>query len=448
MVRSCKIRLRLIAWGLMLCLLAPAVASAEKRRSLPAAFSVEYTVQEKLEGKKKEKFVSKDHIQTIRPEVSEQVNALADDFEAEMLPEMKECSNPKRNSRLDIHVVHSVSGQSCVSFLVLARESYKRKQVRSPFVTRTYDLDTGERITLSALFADDSPAWDVLAEAVLEGLNAYFPKERADEDALRRLTEKEQLQQADFMLGPVSLSLHYAASVLYPDHPSLMRVVIPYRDLKGMMTEYGQRQTDNSDYKMAALTFDDGPSYGTTATLLNHLRHAGVQATFFLVGERIDEYADIVLRENDENHSLQSHHYRHTDTTKSTPARIRAYTQRFYNTATQLYGLAPIMLRPPYGLSDPFIEAKVDLPLIEWDVDTKDWVGKSPNAVLGVVKSETKDGSIILMHDIKEKTPESARLAAKWLKENGFLCVTVEELFIQYGQEMKPNHNYYSVKVP
>jgi len=196
---------------------------------------------------------------------------------------------------------------------------------------------------------------------------------------------------------------------------------------------------------MAALTFDDGPAYSTTATLLNNLRRNGAQATFFLVGERIPEYADIVLRENDENHSLQSHHYKHSDTSKSTIPRIQEYTRKMYDVMTETFGLAPWMLRAPYGIFDYFIKAKVNLPLIEWDVDTKDWTGKGSKAVLSVVKELTQDGSIILMHDIKDNTPESGRLAAEWLYEHGFMCVTMEELFIQYQEEMIPNKIYYSV---
>ena len=108
-------------------------------------------------------------------------------------------------------------------------------------------------------------------------------------------------------------------------------------------------------------------------------------------------------------------------------------------------GTAPWVLRPPYGISDPFIQAKVNLPLIEWDVDTKDWTNKSASAVLSVVKNETKDGSIILMHDIKENTPDSAKQVMACLKSNGFLCVTIEELFIQNGQPFLPNRVYFSI---
>lgn len=433
---------------LLLCaafaLLLPGPVRAEKASRLPDWFQIEYKAAEHtLENDKK--FVSKDQITTCQSQVDSEINALADAFEAEQAPLMKANSNPQRNARLDIHIVHSVSGHSAMSFLVLARESYNRKQQQSPCASRVYDMETGERIFLTDLMDEDSEGWDLLAEAVFEGLGHYFPGENCDTAALNALCARDALLNTAFALEPACLTLYWEARTLYPDHPALMRVSVPYRAMAGMLTDYGVLQTDNSMYKMVALTFDDGPAYGTTATLLNNLRRAGAKATFFLVGDRIGEYEDITLRENDEGHSLQSHHFKHTDTTKSTPARIQAYTERFYNTLTALTGQAPRMLRPPYGLDEPFVQARVNLPIIQWDVDTKDWTGKSSQGVLGVVKSETRDGSIILMHDIKDNTPESGKLAAEWLRENGYLCVRVEDLFLHYGVEMEPNHVYYSV---
>ena len=436
---------RVLALCLVLLAL-PASGLGEKADRFPDCFRVTYSVSEK-EINSHGSFVSKDIISTVLPTVDEEINGLADQFEAELSDALTPDAgkNPRRNSRLDIHVVNTRSGESAVSFLVLARESYYRKQKQSPIAGRVYDMATGQRITLDDLFDEDSEAWDVLAETVWEELSAYFPQTEAAPEALSVLCTREALRETPFMLGPVSLSLHYQASVLYPDQPTLMRVTVPYNALRGMMTEYGARQTDNSNYKMAALTFDDGPAYSTTAALLNNLRQAGAQATFFLVGERIPEFTDIVMRENDENHSLQSHHYKHSDTSKSTIPRIQAYTEKMYNIMTQTFGLSPWMLRAPYGIFDYFIKAKVNLPLIEWDVDTKDWTGKSSAAVMSVVKSETKDGSIILMHDIKDHTPESGRQAAEWLYDHGYMCVTVEELFIHFQKQMIPNKIYYRV---
>ena len=432
---------------LTLALLLPGMGRAEKASSFPAFFQVKYQVKERKFNSDR-CFVSKEYVTTALSQVDEEINALVDGFDDALAGQMTpdKGKNPKRNSRLDIHVVNTRSGESALSFLVLARETYQRKQKQSPIAGRVYDMATGQKITLNDLFPEDSEAWTVLSDAVREQLNAYFPAQDADPEALSALCSREALLETPFMLGPVCLSLHYEAKALYPKQGSLMRVTVPYSALKGMMTEYGQKQTDNSNYKMVALTFDDGPAHTTTATLLNNLRHNGAQATFFIVGDRIEEHAYIVLRENDENHSIQSHHYKHTDTSKSTVGRIQSYTEKMYKAMTETFGLGPLMLRAPYGIFDYFIKAKVNLPLIEWDVDTKDWTGKSSAAVLNVVKKEVKEGSIILMHDIKDHTPESGRLAAEWLYDNGYMCVTVEDLFMNYGQEMVPNKIYYRVK--
>ena len=432
---------------LTLALLLPGMGRAEKASSFPAFFQVKYQVKERKFNSDR-CFVSKEYVTTALSQVDEEINALVDGFDNALAGQMTpdKGKNPKRNSRLDIHVVNTRSGESALSFLVLARETYQRKQKQSPIAGRVYDMATGQKITLNDLFPEDSEAWTVLSDAVREQLNAYFPAQDADPEALSALCSQEALLETPFMLGPVCLSLHYEAKALYPKQGSLMRVTVPYSALKGMMTEYGQKQTDNSNYKVVALTFDDGPAHTTTATLLNNLRHNGAQATFFIVGDRIEEHAYIVLRENDENHSIQSHHYKHTDTSKSTVGRIQSYTEKMYKAMTETFGLGPLMLRAPYGIFDYFIKAKVNLPLIEWDVDTKDWTGKSSAAVLNVVKKEVKEGSIILMHDIKDHTPESGRLAAEWLYDNGYMCVTVEDLFMNYGQEMVPNKIYYRVK--
>lgn len=423
-------------------LLFSACAQAEKVSSLPEEFLISYQTKERLE-KKEKTFISKEYIRSMQPKADETVNQIVDRFDNLMSGDLKPLENPRRNSRLDIHVVHSVSGKSAVSFLILARESYRRKQLRSPFECVTFDMKTGEEIFLTDLFPEDSEAWDLMAEAVYHELSAYFPKQEAEEEALLSLCSREALEKTPFMLGPVCLTLHYEAKTLYPNQPSLMKVSIPYAAFQGMMTEAGAYHTDNSMYKMVGITFDDGPTYSITASLLNTLRHNGAVVTFFLVGDRIAEYQDIVLRENDELHSLQSHHFKHTDTTKSNAGRIQSYSKQFNEALSSVTGTLPVMLRAPYGLSDPFIQAGIELPLIQWDVDTKDWAGRTKSSILSVVKEETKDGSIILMHDVVEDSSGNVLPVLNWLREKGYLCVTMEDLFLHNNQEMKPKRVYY-----
>lgn len=51
-----------------------------------------------------------------------------------------------------------------------------------------------------------------------------------------------------------------------------------------------RRTWRNSGLSEIALTFDDGPDPRYTLPVLDILQHAGVKATFFLVGRRVRKY--------------------------------------------------------------------------------------------------------------------------------------------------------------
>ena len=433
---------RFTAALLLIAMLMPFCAQAEGFAPLPDYFNVTYETHTRLihDG---QAFVSKEYVRTALPAVDAALQAVADAYDAAYSPALTPMHTPRRNSRLDVNIVHSVSGQSLVSFQVLARTTLSRMQQYSPFECHTYDMATGTEVFLTDLFPADSPAWDVMAAAVRDTLSAYFPGQEPHAEALDILCSRDYLMhQTNFMLSPVCLSLIYEARTLYFGRPSLMRVSIPYSAFDGMMTEYGALQTDNSMYRMVALTFDDGPSYENTARVINELRHAGAHSTFFLLGELILEYPDITMREHDEGHSLQSHHFKHIDANTASAAQLLEGAARFNDALSGTVGTLPTMMRPPYGIWRPFVAAGIPLPQIIWDVDTKDWSGKTPTGILNTVKKHTHHGSIILMHDIGGETAEATAKVAQWLREESYLCVTVEELFLHTGRELLPGKSY------
>ena len=115
------------------------------------------------------------------------------------------------------------------------------------------------------------------------------------------------------------------------------------------------------------------------------------------IGTQIEENPDIALRAHDELHSLQSHHYKHIS--KSTAAHIQEDTRHMEALMNATWGLGPWLFRAPYDRFERFIEAGVDLPMIAYDVDTRDETGKPPGEVLNAVKKQVHDGAIIRMHD-------------------------------------------------
>ena len=72
-----------------------------------------------------------------------------------------------------------------------------------------------------------------------------------------------------------------------------------------------------------------------------------------------------------------------------------------------------------------------------------DWRGKSAKAVLNTVKKEIHDGAIILCHDIKDNTPDAAQRIANYLAEEGYMLLTIDELFAKDGVKLEPDEVYF-----
>ncbi|MFC6800788.1 polysaccharide deacetylase family protein [Deinococcus caeni] len=82
--------------------------------------------------------------------------------------------------------------------------------------------------------------------------------------------------------------------------------------------------------RAVALTFDDGPDARSTPAVLDALREAGAQATFFVLAAQAEAHPDLIARMLREGHEVQAHAVRHRHAWLRTPGArtvIRA-TQR------------------------------------------------------------------------------------------------------------------------
>jgi peptidoglycan/xylan/chitin deacetylase (PgdA/CDA1 family) len=89
------------------------------------------------------------------------------------------------------------------------------------------------------------------------------------------------------------------------------------------------------------------------------------------------------------------------------------------------------------------VKSKVGWSYIQWSLDTYDWRGRKPAEVMQTVKKKLHDGDIILCHDTKDYTPESTRQIIRYLEEQGYMPLTVDELFAKDGVELQPDTVYF-----
>ncbi len=426
--------------------------------ALPAAFAERWTeIPEALRFTQRTSprdylkdalYVQCTYPQTANSAVNREMQALIDGMAAkgrDFLPPGP--YNSSRPTYLDVGSYLSRTGEKWMSFLTIARIAHDQEQTYVDFDARVYDMETGEALALTDLFGADSEAWALLESAVREQLTAYYMNEAPDPDALDSLCSREALESAAFTLSAAKLSLHYRTDALYPGKNSLMHVNLYYSRVRPLMTALGQEITDNSRYKMIALTYDDGGARGASMNVLNELRLYGAKATFFIVGTQMVKNHDVMNRQQDADFAMASHNYEHVEhVTDSTGEKIRAWRERFDREMDDVVGIRPGYMRAPGGNNWAFINGNVGLPLIQWSGNSTDAGKDDVNRIARMVLSNARDGAIILMHDLNKYAHQYAAIILPELAARGFLCVTVDELFDHYGVILEPNTVYYSAE--
>lgn len=188
----------------------------------------------------------------------------------------------------------------------------------------------------------------------------------------------------------------------------------------------------DTEEKVIALTFDDGPeSY--TNEILSVLKKKQVKATFYVIGERLQENLGIGKRITDEGHELGNHSHTHQRFLFKSQSFIDSEIQRTNQLIRETgYGGA-ITFRPPYGkklFGLPWYLNKHDIETIMVDVEP-DSYGTTSDFFVEYTVANTKAGSIILLHPFCETCGEARKavpLIIDALKEKGYSFVTVSEL--------------------
>ncbi|MFJ7934900.1 polysaccharide deacetylase family protein [Sporosarcina sp. NPDC096371] len=193
-------------------------------------------------------------------------------------------------------------------------------------------------------------------------------------------------------------------------------------------TDSDETSTPENGVKKVALTFDDGPDPKSTMQILETLEKYNAKATFFMLGSRVEYYPEIAKHVKDAGHELGNHTWNHPDLTKADGEKIRNEINRTSSMIEEVTGTKATAFRPPYGAVNQTVRSQTDLPVVLWDVDTLDWKHRDPIKLLENVKNATKDGSIILMHDIHQSTADGLDAVLAYLQSEGYTFVTVSEM--------------------
>lgn len=187
------------------------------------------------------------------------------------------------------------------------------------------------------------------------------------------------------------------------------------------------------DRHVVALTFDDGPDPVRTPALLDVLDELGVKATFFVVGREVEAHPAVCARMVRAGHELGNHTYSHRYLPLARSRSVEHELRRTDRAIAAATGIVPRLARPPYGARTHRTVrafARLAKRFVLWDVNSFDWKGKPAAEVAARVVERTRPGSIILMHEARERgevTIDAVRRIVPALRARGLGFVTVSE---------------------
>ncbi len=198
-----------------------------------------------------------------------------------------------------------------------------------------------------------------------------------------------------------------------------------------------------TDQPISALTFDDGPHPVYTPQVLAVLEKHNAKATFFMVGEAVSRYPQIVKDVARAGHAIGNHSWNHPylPHIQSRPRRLKQLWDCAKVTAPHCQRL----FRPPFGAQNAQIRFDARLfryRVILWNASAQDWTLQDSQEIAQKLIDRVTPGSIFLLHDaiypgenvnMSEQVPERGAMvsgldqALSVLKKK-FTFVTVPEI--------------------
>ena len=188
-----------------------------------------------------------------------------------------------------------------------------------------------------------------------------------------------------------------------------------------------KKNTINEEDKVVALTFDDGPSK-YTKDILDILKKYDACGTFFLIGNKVSFYGEVLREMLSEGNEIGNHSYDHKYLTRLSEEEVKDEINKTQYEIKRVTGYTPTLFRPTYGGYNNTLKSYIDLTFVLWDADSRDWSVKSTEGIMYNVFKDVKSGSIILFHDNHEYSVNALPSVIKELKKQGYKFVTVSEL--------------------
>ncbi len=208
------------------------------------------------------------------------------------------------------------------------------------------------------------------------------------------------------------------------------RIIDVVSEQKVTMENEEARRHKALETKKIALTFDDGPHPVYTQQMLELLEREQVPATFFLLGQNVEEHGEVVKEISEKGHLIGNHTYHHVQVTTLPVEQACEEIDRTNQLIEELTGNETEYVRPPFGTWSEGLESELNMIPVMWTIDTRDWTTENVDSIVNQVVKNAGENDIILMHDSYKSTVQAVERIIALLEADGFEFVTVDEVIM------------------
>ena len=152
-----------------------------------------------------------------------------------------------------------------------------------------------------------------------------------------------------------------------------------------------------------SFTFDDGPHPEYTPQLLDLLKQYHQRATFFVIGEKAQQYPELIERIINEGHEIGNHTYTHSEPSQTSTHQFLNEIKQTDQILKQITGHTPDLVRPPKGkltigkMWGLWLQRRT---VVLWDTDPRDYLMTNISEMTEWCQNYNPlSGNFCLLHD-------------------------------------------------
>ena len=369
------------------------------------------------------------------------MKSLATDTKLNSTSVIKTDKNIVRSSKID-NYISSLENESLVEEINIKKEITSVLTIKdNKYQSKIFNYETGEELSIDDLLKEDKKEefWNKITELVY----LKYPNFIAD------VISKNDRENVYF-LKDNELIIYYYDYEITPSLNEDIFLTVNYNEIKDYLninvdldSFYNNEDGSviNTNKKLVAITFDDGPGPYTNK-LLDILNANKAHATFFMLGNNLEKYRSVVLNVYNSGNEIGYHSYAHTNFKRQDIATIKSELDQSNAILKNITGTTFSLIRPPYGSINNEIKEAIDASFILWSVDTEDWRHKDSEYLLNYVLENIYAGAIILFHDIHATSVDAMTKILPYLYAEGYQVVTVSDLAKNYNVTLESHKSY------